>query len=121
MVYEATVVNLGGRSVPFKLIPPEARDYQPYRGPIVASNATAPVPPPGTGGVRYRAEAIIGLSIPPKLPIPIDIPPTQERIYQWWQVPQLRAAAILLLVILGAAVFVIARAFSRLRARRNSG
>jgi len=117
-VYEGVVVNLAGRSIPFKLIPPEARDYEPYRGPMTVPNATAAAPPPPTGGVTYRVEAVVGLSIPPKAPIQVNIPPTMERIpASYWA--GLLGAGVAVLVVVGVVIFVIVRTIGSLRARRR--
>ena len=113
-VAQGALVNPVGHSIKFKLIPPEARDYEIYRqpGPTTVPNFSPVVPAPPTGEVKYRVEGIIDLSAPSKQPIPAYIPSTRELIYQWWQVPQLRAAAVLLLVILGATAFVVVRTIS---------
>ena len=122
MVYQAEVVNLDGRSIPFKLIPPEARDYEPYRGPIVASNATAPMPPPpsASGEVTYRVESVVGLSAPPKEPIEVKLPPTMERIpVSYWV--GLLGAGVGILAAVGVIVFVVWRTLVRRGARGRGG
>ena len=97
-------MNPVGHAIRFKLIPPEARDYEPYREPLMVPNPATVVPPPGTGEVRYRVEVVADLSAPAKQPIEVEIPSTRERIFGWWEVPQLRVAAAVLLVIVGAVV-----------------
>ena len=120
-VYQGAVLNPVGHSIEFKLIPPEARDYEIYRRPSPATvpNFSPVVPLPPTGEVKYRQEGVISLSAPTKQPIEVSIPPTTERIEQWWQVPQLRAAAVMILLIVGAAILVIVRTIRNLRARRQ--
>jgi hypothetical protein len=118
MVYQSSVVNPVGHAIRFKLVPPEARDYEPYREPMMVPNPSTVVPAPGTEAVKYRVELVADLSAPPKQPIQVDIP-SIVRVDQWWEVPQLRAAAVVLLTIAGAVVFAVVRITIRLRARRT--
>jgi hypothetical protein len=119
-VYQGAVLNAVGHSIQFKLIPPEARDYEPYRGPMMSPNATAAAPPPPTGGVTYRVEAVVGLSIPPKQPIEVNLPPTIERIPASYWVG-LWGAGVGVLVVVGGVIFVAWRAIISRRAKRQGG
>jgi hypothetical protein len=75
-VSDSAVVNPQGRPITFDLIPPQSRDYQPYRGPTTVPDGSSEAPPPkpaAPGEVIYRSESFIGLSAPPKQPLP-DLP-----------------------------------------------
>ncbi|MBI4284966.1 MAG: hypothetical protein HY670_03575 [Chloroflexi bacterium] len=61
-VYDSQILNPAGTPVIFDLIPPSARNYEPYRESDTSGQ--------NTEGKRYRLEGIISLSAPPKQPPP---------------------------------------------------
>ncbi|MDD5190494.1 MAG: hypothetical protein PHE50_05565 [Dehalococcoidales bacterium] len=73
MVRNGVVVNTKNSALSFTLTPPDKRDYEPYRGPTIAPNSDAVIPPPHipiAGEVVYRAESMISLSAPARQGIP---------------------------------------------------
>ncbi len=67
-VLDSKVLNPRDRDITFELIPPSARDYQPYRKGDTTSDIADEVPPPtpitGPEEPPYVAEAFISLSAP---------------------------------------------------------
>ncbi len=108
-VYQGAIVNPGGHQIAFALIPPSARNYEPYRGPTAVPSFSPVVPPPPTTGVTYRAESVVGLSAPPKAPIQVAVPPPSiERIPSSARFI-IASVAVVLLAAAGALVVVLRR------------
>ncbi len=108
LVHSGSVVNTSGRPMKFTLIPPWARDYEPYRGPTTAPSSGTVVPPPSSGGVTYRMEAVADLSaVPPPIQLAVP-PPTMERSpsTQW---PIFAGVAFVVLAAVAAVVLVLRR------------
>ncbi len=117
VVYQGAIVNPGTHQIRFQLIPPSARNYEPYRGPTVVTNFSPVAPTPNTGGVTYRTEGVISPSAPPKAPIQVSLPSTAERM-AWQDVAKpVAALTFLVLAIVAASVFLLRRAVKS-RARR---
>jgi len=73
-VLDSKVLNPRDRDIAFELIPPSARDYEPYRGSCTApdpSTVAAPPKPLADGEeAAYWAESYISLSAPPREALP---------------------------------------------------
>ena len=108
-VYQGAIVNPGNHEITFTLIPPSARNYEPYRGPTTAPNLSPVVPPRPTVGVTYRMESVISLSAPQKAPIQVAVPPPSiERIPSSARLI-IASVAVVMLAAAGALVFVLRR------------
>jgi hypothetical protein len=77
LVVDSKIYNPDSRSVVFDLIPPSARDYEPYRGPFNLPASTGTPTPPSDikqDGVTLKSEPFRDLSAPKKNPLPtIDV------------------------------------------------